>query len=456
MSQDTSSLAKGKCNSSFDISNKMIPFLDIHMVLPIFDWLEDSKISSFRSNSIEHLNTQMYRENEIAKARLALLNNTNMVEYAMDEFKKIHKTEDVPEEMENRNGAVMKQYESIKKSKLSECAESCYSELNETKVIPVLSDAELEEYGIQREELDKCMDYGKFLMNCGLYQDALIMITFYMAQLPRTTCKDLFQDRLMNCYWGRLTCEILIDEPEGAQNDLRQMEQYLNQVESSVPAAQILQSRCWLLHYSLYLFSRYPEDIDQFVRLSLRREYLAAMEINCPWLLRYVAVVAVVQNRQNLARVVDILDRRQESLEDPLLLFLHSLLIRMDFEAASKELGRCPDVFESDFFLRVNGEELLQSFMENAQLLVLELLFHVQRSITMENLAQTVSMSMTECEKWVKELVEKDVMKMTISEKGYVTISKATPSVYEQVMEKSKELEQRINVMQKILTSKRE
>ena len=126
------------------------------------------------------------------------------------------------------------------------------------------------------------------------------------------------------------------------------------------------------------------------------------MEINCPWLLRYVAVVAVVQNRQNLARVVDILDRRQESLEDPLLLFLHSLLIRMDFEAASKEFGRCPDVFESDFFLRVNGEELLQvreervidekSFMENAQLLVLELLFHVQRSITMENLAQTVSM----------------------------------------------------------------
>ena len=35
--------------------------------------------------------------------------------------------------------------------------------------------------------------------------------------------------------------------------------------------------------------------------------------------------------------------------------------------------------------------------------------------------------AMTECEKWVKELV--DVMKMTISEKGYVTISKATPSV---------------------------
>ena len=51
--------------------------------------------------------------------------------------------------MENRNGAVMKQYESIKNSKLSECAESWYNELNETKVIPVLSDAELEEYGVR-------------------------------------------------------------------------------------------------------------------------------------------------------------------------------------------------------------------------------------------------------------------------------------------------------------------
>ena len=39
----------------------------------------------------------MYKENEIAKARLCLLNNTNMVEYAMDEFKRVHRTEDVPD-----------------------------------------------------------------------------------------------------------------------------------------------------------------------------------------------------------------------------------------------------------------------------------------------------------------------------------------------------------------------
>ena len=93
-------------------------------------------------------------------------------------------------------------------------------------------------------------------------------------QLPRSTCTDLYQDRLMNCYWGRLTCEILIDESTKAQGDIKQMEQDLNQVESSVPAGQILQSRCWLLHYSLYLFSRHPEDLELFSRIFLRREWV--------------------------------------------------------------------------------------------------------------------------------------------------------------------------------------
>lgn len=430
MSQEISSFARGKCNSSFDISNKMIPFFDIHMILPIFDWLEESK---------------MYKEKEIAKARLTLLNNTNMVEYAMDEYKRVHNTEDVPNDMKSRKGSAMKQYDFIKNLKLFTLADDYVREMEETND---LMDERLERDGIPREELDMCMDYAKFLMNCGLYQDALTMITLYMYHLPRSTCTDLYQDRLMNCYWGRLTCEILIDESTKAQGDIKQMEQYLNQVESSVPAGQILQSRCWLLHYSLYLFSRHPEDLELFSRIFLRREYLAAMEINCPWLLRYAAVVAVIQNRQNLARVADILDRMQDVLEDPILLFLHNLLIRMDFEAASKELGRCADVFESDFFLSAYGEEWVMSFMENAQLLVLELLFHVQRSITMENLAQTVSMSVAECEKWVKELMERDVVKIKI-DKEYVMISKETPSVYAQVMEKSKELEQKIEAMQK-------
>lgn len=31
--------------AEFDLSRKMAPFLDIHLLLPVFDWLEESKIS---------------------------------------------------------------------------------------------------------------------------------------------------------------------------------------------------------------------------------------------------------------------------------------------------------------------------------------------------------------------------------------------------------------------------
>ena len=39
------------------------------------------------------LHNHMYKENEIAKARLALLKHTNMVSYAADEYKRVYGTE---------------------------------------------------------------------------------------------------------------------------------------------------------------------------------------------------------------------------------------------------------------------------------------------------------------------------------------------------------------------------
>lgn len=42
------------------------------------------------------LNKQMYKQNEIAKARYALLQKTNMLEYAIDVFKSIYPEEEPP------------------------------------------------------------------------------------------------------------------------------------------------------------------------------------------------------------------------------------------------------------------------------------------------------------------------------------------------------------------------
>ena len=50
-----------------------------------------SPVSSWR-----HPNEQMYKQNEIAKARYALLQKTNMLEYAVDVFKSIYPEEEPP------------------------------------------------------------------------------------------------------------------------------------------------------------------------------------------------------------------------------------------------------------------------------------------------------------------------------------------------------------------------
>lgn len=84
----------------------------------------------------------------------------------------------------------------------------------------------------------------------------------------------MFQDRYVSCLWGHLTCELLLNELEEAHGDIKQIEQIIQQNESSLSAAQIMQCRCWLLHCGLYLLARHEEGIDLFNRTFFRREYV--------------------------------------------------------------------------------------------------------------------------------------------------------------------------------------
>ena len=81
--------------AEFDLSRKMAPFLDIHLLLPVFDWRSQRYPFSLDS-SVAALDAKMYKQNEIAKARFALLQKTNMLEYALDVFKTIYGDEEPP------------------------------------------------------------------------------------------------------------------------------------------------------------------------------------------------------------------------------------------------------------------------------------------------------------------------------------------------------------------------
>lgn len=412
----------GKCNAAYDLSRKMAPFFDIHIMLFIFNWLEK---------------TNMYGPNEIAKARLELLRHTNMIGYAIDVYKELNGTDETPAEFKGREEGINRQYEDFKDSKLYECMESCL----ESDSIPTLSDDDLKEFSLTREDMDKSYSLAQFIMNCGDYELALNLISFYIQQIPATTSGDLFHDRMLNLLWGRLTCESLMSLDDG-MTTLKELEDVLANIEKVASAAQVLQERSWLVHYGLFLLSGMKNGEDFFVRTFFRKEYLATIELNAPWLLRYLVVVFMKQGRAarvNLSRVIEILERCSDVLEDPILLFAYHLIVRMDFAQAAKELARCEDVFASDFFLSRMGVESEETFMNEARLTILDLIFVMYQRISIPFLAEMLSLSVSECQEFVETMISKGLIDMEMEEsREFVKMSKAAPSLYEQVMARKK------------------
>lgn len=70
--------------SKYDLTPRIAPHLDRHLVFPLLEFLQER---------------ELYAEGDILKAKIELLNDTNMVDYAMDIHKLLHRSEDVPQGM---------------------------------------------------------------------------------------------------------------------------------------------------------------------------------------------------------------------------------------------------------------------------------------------------------------------------------------------------------------------
>lgn len=67
--------------AKYDLTPRIAPQLDRHLVFPLLEFLQERGL---------------YAEEDILKAKIELLNNTNMVDYAMDIHKSLYHYDDVP------------------------------------------------------------------------------------------------------------------------------------------------------------------------------------------------------------------------------------------------------------------------------------------------------------------------------------------------------------------------
>ncbi|RWW71888.1 hypothetical protein BHE74_00020336 [Ensete ventricosum] len=87
--------------ADYDLTSRIAPHLDRHLVFPLLEFLQER---------------ELYADDEILKAKIQLLSQTNMVDYAMDIHKALYHTEDVPQDMVGRRVEVVARLKSLEES----------------------------------------------------------------------------------------------------------------------------------------------------------------------------------------------------------------------------------------------------------------------------------------------------------------------------------------------------
>lgn len=267
--------------------------------------------------------------------------------------------------------------------------------------------------------------------------------------------------KLLQVLWGRLACEILVEQWEAASVALDAVKAALESLVSSkrMSAIEALSERTWLLHWSLFVYwnNSAKGGLEQLVELFHTERYKQAITTNAPHLLRYLTAAVLLCKRRitkkaaagsnaearrlmkNLINVMQDCD-----YSDPIVEFVNCLCVKFDFESAQTKLQECETVLAADFFLcKQTG-----LFMEEARVFVFENYCRIHNKIDLEALGKKLAMNEDEAERWIVDLIRNADLDAKIdSEHGCVVMGGTVQSVYEQVMERTRDLNVRSATM---------
>jgi len=257
-----------------------------------------------------------------------------------------------------------------------------------------------EEYNVTLEHAEALYDCAKFRFDCGEYDIAADYLGYYRHLLPDSP-------RSLQALWGKFAAEILSLLWEMADKD----REILRGAISKAPLTelQLLQQRSWLMHWSLFVFANHPRGREGLLEFFLLESNLNSIVLSCPWLMRYVIALLLTNRKKNfysnLRTVVNVLRYipPASSPRDPLVTFFKAVLVDFNFDAAQGSLADCGSAIATDFFLQhmVTPPE----FVEAARTLMFEVYCRVHQTIDLRLLAQQLSMSIEDAERWVINLI---------------------------------------------------
>ena len=184
------------------------------------------------------------------------------------------------------------------------------------------------------------------------------------------------------------------------------------------------------------------------VDLFFSERYRQAITTNAPHLLRYLTAAVLLCKRRVSQKAAASADTRRlmknlinvmQDCEytDPIVEFVNCLCVKFDFENAQQKLAECQEVLATDFFLCKQTD----LFMEEARVFVFENYCRIHDKIDLSALGEKLAMDQEQAERWIVDLIRNADLDAKIdSEAGCVVMGGTTLSVYQQVMERTRDL----------------
>merc|ERR1719153_1933075 len=376
-----------------------------------------------------------------------------MVDFAMDVFRQLYHDKEVPKELRDKRVTVVSELKSLQSAvvPITTILEDPHvtEQIQNSRDGRQLFETLQKDHKFKVEYLDVLYNFAKFQYECGNYSGAAEYLYFHRVLAPPS------DKNFMNALWGKLASEILMQNWDTALEDLNRLKQFID--ESTFGSSlQTLQQRTWLIHWSLFVFFNHPKGRDLIIELFLyQKQYLNAIQTTCPWILRYLATAVITNksSRRNVMKdLIKVIQEESYTYQDPITSFIEDLYINFDFDGAQRKLRDCETVLINDFFLVA----CLDDFIENSRMMIFETFCRIHQCISISMLADKLSMSPEEAEKWIVNLIRNAKLDAKIdSKQGTVVMGVDTNSPYQQLIEKTKALSFRSQMLQMNIEKKK-
>jgi len=416
-----------------DLTPKLAPFLDTHLLLPILNFVEETK-SRPRA--------------DVLQAKIELLSKTSMIDYAADVRKELGSASLAPDEISASKAAV------VEKLKLAEArATRLMAIVNDDEKMKELRDRNSFNFGflsdrfqITGEEVDSLLPLGKLQYECGKYDVAAKILSAYRELVANDSQK------LLGALWGLLASNILMSSWNDASRDLTALRELAEEIRLFPTAEKQLNVRTWILHWSLFVHFGVPQGLPSFLDLVFGNDrYIRVVQTKAPWLLRYLAIAAII-TKQRIKDVVKAIDQEAYQFSDPIVDFVRALHLRFDFKAAQALLPVCDQVLAADYFAGSSSDDAVPlvrtEFMRCARLSIVEAFCRVHSTLDIAKVAEMLNQTTDEAERFLVNLITENRLDAKIDgTRGTVSIAPQIPTVYQQLIEKTKSLNLRASVL---------